>query len=473
MKKYTLHYILIAISIISCSKNETNNDSDTVNNILPPNTVTKTSSVFSSRSEKYSSINETTGLVVNQNNFLRYITQAEAQSLDFGNQPRYRFNLRDGITHDFNGDGRLDLFGFSTRFELFPAAGDLGRNPGKFFIISDFFSGNREMKIFDTDLCFIAGSFNLNDINKDGKKEVIIFNSNAHQNTLYGINNPLIPTRIYTIDSSFNLSFKNVGPVLNVHSGSSGDVDNDGDVDIVIWPLNLGRGIEPESLRYPYILINDGVGNFTTKNLLSNFVDFKSKYYDWSATVYELFDLNNDGNLDIIFGYNFGNYTKQPDPWNPSFDVVNKKIGVMWGNGSGQFDYKNINYLTLNDFNNYWLTLSGVGFTDFDKDGDVDIVIQSTTVEINYSKTYIMFLMENKGNKLFEDVTNLYLNGNFELNNTNYTHFYQPMFIDKDGDGDFDLIPNNSTAAWESFKVINNLFWEKQGKNFTRREHNN
>jgi hypothetical protein len=473
MKKYTLHYILIAISIISCSKNETNNDSDTFNNILPPNTVTKTSSIFSSRSEKYSSINETTGLVVNQNNFLRYITQAEAQSLDFGNQPRYRFNLRDGITHDFNGDGRLDLFGFSTRFELFPAAGDLGRNPGKFFIISDFFSGNREMKIFDTDLCFIAGSFNLNDINKDGKKEVIIFNSNAHQNTLYGINNPLIPTRIYTIDSSFNLSFKNVGPVLNVHSGSSGDVDNDGDVDIVIWPLNLGRGIEPESLRYPYILINDGVGNFTTKNLLSNYVDFKSKYYDWSATVYELFDLNNDGNLDIIFGYNFGNYTKQPDPWNPSFDVVNKKIGVMWGNGSGQFDYKNINYLTLNDFNNYWLTLSGVGFTDFDKDGDVDIVIQSTTVEINYSKTYIMFLMENKGNKLFEDVTNLYLNGNFELNNTNYTHFYQPMFIDKDGDGDFDLIPNNSTAAWESFKVINNLFWEKQGKNFTRREHNN
>jgi hypothetical protein len=466
--------LLLSILLICCSKEDPAkvNPSPTNTN-TGSNTSSTTNPAFSSKAEKYSPINETTGLAVNQNNFYRYITQAEAQSLDFGNLPRYRFSLRDGITCDFNGDGHLDLFGFSTRFELFPALGDLGRNPGKFFIISDFFSGNREMKIFDTDLCFVQGSFNLQDINGDGRKEVIVFNSNAHQNGTYGINNPLIPIRIYSIDSAFNLTFRNVGPPLNIHSGSTGDIDNDGDIDIIEWPLNLGRGVEPEDLRYPYVLINDGSGNFTTKNLLSNHDDFKSKFYDWSATIYELFDINNDGNLDIIFGYNFGNVSRLPDPWNPSFDIVNKKIGIMWGNGSGQFDYNNINYLPLNDFQNYWLTFSGAGFTDFDKDGDLDIVIQSTTYEINYSKTYIMFLLENKGNKTFEDVTSLYLNGNFELNNASYTHFYQPMFIDKDGDGDFDMIPNNSTAAWEPFKVINNLFWEKQGKNFIRRELNN
>ena len=294
MKKINILPLLISLTFTCCSKNEPDPQNSTPSNSNSGNTVVTTNPVFSSKAEKYSAINETTGLAVNQNNFYRYITQAEGQSLDFGNLPRYRFSLRDGITYDFNGDGRLDLFGFCYRFEVFPAAGDFGKNPGKLFIIDDFFSGNKTMKIFDTDYCWIGGSFNLNDINGDGRKEVILFNSNAHQNVLYGINNPLIPVRIYSIDSSFNLTYKNVGNPLNMHSGTTGDIDNDGDIDIVEWPLNLGRGVEPEALRYPYVLINNGMGDFTTKNLLSNYEDFKSKFYDWSTSIYELFDLNND-----------------------------------------------------------------------------------------------------------------------------------------------------------------------------------
>jgi len=468
MKRVFFFFGIVVLS--GCSKP---NISDTLTSNLISNPISISNPLginFVSKSEKYSKINETTGLIINQNNFYRYITQLEAKSLDFSSKPMYRFSLRDAITYDFNSDGKLDLFGFCYRFEVFPENGEFGRNPGKFFIISDFFSGNKNKIIFDTDLSWIGGSFLLNDFNGDGKKEVAVFNSNAHQNVSYGINNSLIPVRIYTIDANFNLTYKNVGEPLNMHSGTCGDIDNDGDIDILQWPLNLGRGVEPENLRYPYVLINDGKGNFITKNLLSNQNAFKSKFYDWSASIYELFDLNNDGLLDIIFGYNFGNYTRQADPFNPSYDVVNKKIGILWGNGTGQFDYTNITYLNLNDFQSHWMTFSGAGFTDFDNDGDIDIMIQTSTADINYSKTYILFLIENKGNKLFEDVSQLYLDGSYELDNSHYTHFYQPMFIDKDGDGDFDMIPDKSASAWESFKVVDNLFWEKQGKSFMRKQ---
>ena len=120
--------------VISCSKTEKLSPETVVPATL---STTNVKVPFSSKSEKYSKINETTGLIVNQNNFYRYITQAEAQLLQFGNKPMYRFGLRDAVTYDFNGDGRLDLFGFCTRFELFPEVGDLGRAPG--------FSGSYEI----------------------------------------------------------------------------------------------------------------------------------------------------------------------------------------------------------------------------------------------------------------------------------------------------------------------------------------
>jgi hypothetical protein len=467
-KKRNIIFILcLFCMVISCSKTEKLSPETVVPTTL---STTNVKVPFSSKSEKYSKINETTGLIVNQNNFYRYITQAEAQLLQFGNKPMYRFGLRDAVTYDFNGDGRLDLFGFCTRFELFPEVGDLGRAPSKFILINDFYSGTKEYKVIDTDLCWIAGSFLLNDFNGDGKMEVAVFNSNGHQNVIYGINNPLIPVRIYSIDAGFNVTYKNVGNPLNMHSGTTGDIDNDGDIDIVQWPLNLGRGIEPVEFRYPYVLLNDGNGNFKFENFLSDYTEFKSKFYDWSTSIYELFDLNNDNKLDLIFGYNFGNVPKVVDPWNPSYDIVNKKIGILWGDGSGKFNSSNVTFLSLNSLQNLWLSLSGASFTDFDTDGDIDVLLASTT---GPSKAYILFLLENKGNKVFEDVTSKYLEGSSELDNTYYTHFYQPMFVDKDGDGDFDIVPNLSTAAWESYKVISNLYWEKQGKNFIRRNLNN
>lgn len=72
MKKILLIKLLvISFILVCCSKNEPE--------VITPTPSTtniggSTNHVFSSKAEKYSSINETTGLAVNQNNFYRYIT---------------------------------------------------------------------------------------------------------------------------------------------------------------------------------------------------------------------------------------------------------------------------------------------------------------------------------------------------------------------------------------------------------------
>jgi hypothetical protein len=64
------------------------------------------------------------------------------------------------------------------------------------------------------------------------------------------------------------------------HSAASGDIDNDGDIDLL-------------SIDSKYI--NDGLGNFTKSNSTSE--NIKAGYFH-----NQLYDLDNDGKLDALFG---------------------------------------------------------------------------------------------------------------------------------------------------------------------------
>ena len=75
---------------------------------------------FVSRSERYSSINETTGYFNKQNNFLRYITDAEEINLRQSSSDgciRHWFSGTDAVSYDFNNDGYLDVFAFLYKWE--------------------------------------------------------------------------------------------------------------------------------------------------------------------------------------------------------------------------------------------------------------------------------------------------------------------------------------------------------------------
>ncbi len=117
--------------------------------------------------------------------------------------------------------------------------------------------------------------------------------------------------------------------------GASGDIDNDGDLDIVM--TNGGRSqADPAK-----VFFNDGSGNFT---------DTGQELFAAKIGRVGLGDLNGDGFLDAVI---------------LSFELPNQ----IWINdGYGRFSYSGI---SLEDNNAFHSCVFG----DFDKDGDVDFFL--------------------------------------------------------------------------------------------------
>jgi len=339
-------------------------------------------SLFESTSERYSTINETTRYFSLTNTFKRYISLQEAEYLTdiTGNY----FSNFDAITYDINEDGKLDLFWFGMSANIWGGLVRGSHSNGKYFIISDYFGKNAPYKIieYNSSVEFAAAGVNAQDIDGDGIKEILIYSNNVHQiNTYLGesfyLNNSNPPeelgTVILKIDNNFNLiSEEIVGTAKALHRGSSGDVDNDGDIDILNFPTGhpVNQTIEQ---RFPTILYNDGVGNFTEELIFKN-TNLQDYYYSMGSTVSHLFDMDGDGFLDLIFGRDIG-VPGEELPFVEGINLfVNENTQILWGDGSGKFSWENKSELILNNELNCIQILLGVAFTYYDSDGDVDLV---------------------------------------------------------------------------------------------------
>ncbi|MDA1288699.1 MAG: hypothetical protein O3B46_04600 [Bacteroidetes bacterium] len=84
------------------------------------------------------------------------------------------------------------------------------------------------------------------------------------------------------------------------------------------------------------------------------------------------------------------------------------------GDGSGKFSWDDKLVISIKNELNFQQAVLGMGFSDFDKDGDVDVFLSSTRAEETGSKddfpatnyeNYIINLLENKGHRKFEDET--------------------------------------------------------------------
>ena len=480
-------FIVLICIIVACSKEvdsnpEVNNttqespteqQSDNSNNQdnTNQNSSTTTQVPFTSRSERYSAINETTGYFNNQNNFYKYTTDSLARSLEYlNNEPckDYWFSTSDQVTYDFNNDGYLDSVSFLYHTGG-PCAPNYGYNPGVFAVYNDFFY-ERTVQYFETDLRWVAGDWELNDIDGDGDFEIVVWNFNRHENSEF----PLKDISILDIDSNLNLVERQLEFTgYDFHNGSSGDLDNDGDVDLIKWSLvDINQDL---SDRFPKVLLNDGLGNFTEEPLLDNQPELESEFPGgWSVTVNDLFDINGDGFLDIVAGLDFGNFNSIVAPLSNNLNDFFGEIVILWGSSTGRFNSNNLSIISDSNYLNTIQTYLGTSFTDYDSDGDIDIITCST---VNNYQGFIVNIFKNNGDLTFTDVTESDCDLCFD-NGENFSHFYRFHSMDIDDDGDFDLVPGDVNSwAWDGannqyVEFLDNLYWENVGGRFEIRKEN-
>ena len=218
---------------------------------------------------------------------------------------------------------------------------------------------------------------------------------------------------LFNSPTGFN-SIKEFDDQLGFWTGCSGDIDNDGDLDIITINFHYGaNGVTSK------ILWNDGNGNFTYGT--SGFSDISPI---GSA---ELYDINNDDFLDLIIEHIQTMPTRIPN------------IIVMWGNGK-DFELDNSTTFLL-DGNLY---LMDIDFTDINNDGIAEIIISGTD-ETDGLKYFISLYRSDDIGKTFIDKTEQY----FDVNNFPRFGHMTLKDIDKNGLMDIYTVDKKDNIRWE------------------------
>ena len=405
-----------------------------------------------------------------------------------------------GVFYDFNNDNNLDYFAWMKYGGYRNENGDITPNdftkPGKFILISDVMNPTREHFLIDTQDKYFEFITELNDINEDGQLEIVSAYTNGHRqgDGTYGQTTNADILKINNQNSLLSENYLEIN--RDAHDISTGDVDNDGDVDILFWEYVFGSnpGVTSQNSMQPILFLNNGSGIFTKSDKYDTFIGlenlekevgyFREGNYWYEALTVELFDLNNDGNLDILASTEYSELA----------DRLKPKNRIYWGYGNGTFNFENPVNLVNTTFTDYnsdksYLIL-GSSFIDFDNDNDFDIVL---TGSVNYNRCGVFVQIFKNDNNVFTDVTkemvDIYLDdGGDNCNETRYQnngyvdYNNDPHIIDIDDDGDYDILPhikgwnngywwNNGENGWEKTLkgYTDNFFYENVGGKFELR----
>jgi len=200
------------------------------------------------------------------------------------------------------------------------------------------------------------------------------------------------------------------------HGAATGDIDNDGDMDIVM--TNSGPAAKGTNTKF-WCLMNDGTGFMKKRKCGGKF-----------AFGLELADMDGDGDLDAVVGG-----TEISGCSHCNF------TGIVWNDGRGNFnDYNTTSF--PHTHKKKWGTIPEVSMADLDGDGDLDIIY--SRVGYNYAGTAVQ-IIENLGNKKFRDHGIIALReapeGYVATHEANpYNDFITMIkFRDFDKDGDIDV----------------------------------
>ncbi|MBH8570722.1 VCBS repeat-containing protein [Microvirga sp. STS02] len=244
-----------------------------------------------------------------------------------------------------------------------------------------------------------AGSTAVGDVDGDGDLDVLISNGN---NVSVRLNNG---AGVFTVPATNpEVAFISPGrPTL-------GDLDGDGDLDLLT--TNYNGSTAPASLR---VRLNDGQGNFTASTLIP---DLDLTYYPPSSPV--LGDVDGDGDLDALMAVQAGNWAL-----------------LCLNNGQGGFSFS---YPSNSIPIGY--SPSNVVLGDMDGDGDLDLIATSEITGIRPpTRNGAALICFNNGQGSFSPSYNTAVStGSYSIDTA---------VGDIDGDGDLDFM----TANDEGFSV--------------------
>ena len=178
------------------------------------------------------------------------------------------------------------------------------------------------------------------------------------------------------------------------HGFTTGDIDNDGDIDIVVTSLKW-VGNNGQLLCY----VNKGDGHMKVRRCGAEF--------GWAV---ELGDIDNDGDLDIVFGSGSHASKKEWEDEDGMNDCASYNNcprgtfnGILLNNGKGKFFKRGFSFPDVVDSSNgfTYTSIPYIGVADLDGDGDLDVV-RSLVGRMYQGMT--MSIEENIGNGQFKTV---------------------------------------------------------------------
>ncbi|NVJ89365.1 MAG: VCBS repeat-containing protein [Flavobacteriaceae bacterium] len=433
----------------------------------------------------YSEINNTTGEAVNNRvGAGRFISRAEAaEKININNGASGTFILGENaqILFDFDNDGDLDFFGWLSNITPVAGAANVS-GPGKWIWWPNYYNKNSAPMYYDSEVIW-GPRPELNDFNGDGIIDILWQVGNLHEDGIGGYYGGAYPLVLIEL-SADSITERLIGSPTAPHDVTTGDIDNDGDVDIISgeWIFD-----NCEHISVPKFLINDGEGNFSesTTNLLeSNEFSQNNSCVDMIFTYLGLFDMNNDGNLDLIGAYTSGQ--EIPDNLEQLYENTGynpNNLNILYGDGNGNFSYSNGYSIELTipaDASeiNVNTTALGGNFIDIDNDGFLDLIMAET---FDYSGWGIRIYRNLNGTGL-EDITTQVVQDPIQLHSGANGSFspmkpgdlgisYDLRIIDIDNDGDFDIMPRY-TITEDSGSTINAAYWENNDGVFNLKKFN-
>ena len=312
---------------------------------------------------------------------------------------------------DFDGDGDIDVFyapvdpGRALPAELYVNDGN-----GNFSLDGGFMGGSPPTLLG-------ASKALPGDYNGDGRVDVFVTGTGAD----FGGEAPYV----ILSSGSGHVAGGTLDGVAGVHfGGASADVDADGDLDVFL------SGLEES------VLLNNGDGSFgpfgpggvtSTRGRIEGLAQF--------LIATELVDVDSDGYSDLLVG---GHEYDEPPV-------------IVWGDSSGVFGASGRTEFPA--VTGYGVILD-IDAGDFDRDGDMDIVVSRTgddTGPGSYEGYYLQ-LVENLGERRFGDATTARMSGNRDdgAGPLRWIRAY-----DSDGDSDLDLVVDDYLGT--------DLMWRNDG----------